>query len=161
MWLMGQIHQLIRAQALDKAERQAVDAAYEVMTDEKGRIGVAHAGFAMAALPHKKTGEAIWEKDGGSVKLLVESGLDADRMPVGIPYGSIARMILLYLQTQAVRTRSREVELGASMNAWLNAMDIPAGGKTYQIVREQSRRLSRCRLTFFRRAGAAELVTNG
>ena len=166
---MGQVHQLIlahgveaaRAQALDKAERQAVDAAYEVLSDEKGRIGVAHAGFAMAALPHKKTAEVIWEKDGGTVKLLVESGLDVDRNPVGIPYGSIARMILLYLQTQAVRTRSREVELGASMNAWLKAMDIPVGGKTYQVVREQSRRISRCRLTFFRRTDKAELVTNG
>jgi hypothetical protein len=82
-------------------------------------------------------------------------------VPIGIPYGSIARMILLYLQTQAVRSRSREVELGASMNAWLNAMDIPAGGKTYQIVREQSHRLSRCRLTFFRRTESAEVVTNG
>jgi hypothetical protein len=166
---MGQVHQLIlthgveaaRAQALDKAERQAVDAAYEVLSDEKGRIGVAHAGFAMAALPHKKTAEVIWEKDGGTVKLLVESGLDVDRNPVGIPYGSVARMILLYLQTQAVRTRSREVELGASMNAWLKAMDIPVGGKTYQVVREQSRRISRCRLTFFRRTDKAELVTNG
>src|SRR5690348_2392094 len=169
MFAMGQVHQLIlahgietaRTQALNKAERQAVDAAYEVLSDEIGRIGIAHAGFAMAALPHKKTSEAIWEKDGGTIKLLVESGLDAERQPVGIPYGSIARMILLYLQTQAVKTRSREVELGASMNAWLNAMDIPAGGKTYQIVREQSRRISRCRLTFFRRTESAEMVTNG
>lgn len=166
---MGQVHQLIlthgieaaRAQALDKAERQAIDAAFEVLTDEKGRIGVAHAGFAMAALPHKKVAEAVWEKDGGTVKLLVESGLDSERQHVGIPYGSIARMILLYLQTQAVRTRSREVELGASMNAWLKAMDIPVGGKTYQAVREQSRRISRCRLTFFRRSETAEMVTNG
>jgi hypothetical protein len=169
MSVMGQVHQLIlthgveaaRTQALNKAERQAVDAAYEVLSDEIGRIGIAHAGFAMAALPHKKIGEAIWEKDGGTIKLLVESGLDAERQPVGIPYGSIARMILLYLQTQAVKTRSREVELGASMNAWLSAMNIPIGGKTYQIVREQSRRISRCRLTFFRRTDRAELVTNG
>src|SRR5215213_8518390 len=43
----------------------------------------------------------------------------------------------------------------------LTAMDIPVGGKTYQIVREQSRRISRCRLTFFRRPSTAELVTNG
>ncbi|MDO9711791.1 replication protein RepA [Paracraurococcus lichenis] len=166
---MGQVHQLIltqgieaaRAQAMDKAERMAVDAAFGVLSDEKGRIGITHAGFAMAALPHKKTLETIWKKDAGPVRLLVESGNDAEGNPVGIPYGSIARMILLYLQTQAVRTRSREVELGASMNAWLNAMDIPAGGKTYQIVREQSRRISRCRLTFFRRTDTVEMVTNG
>ena len=166
---MGQVHKLIldhgieqaRIYAVNKAERQAIDAAFEVMSDEKGRIGVAHAGFAMAALPHKRVSELVWEKDGGAVKLLVESGLDVDRQAVGIPYGSIARMILLYLQTQAVRTRSREVELGASMNAWLKAMDIPVGGKTYQAVREQSRRISRCRLTFFRRTEKAEMVTNG
>ena len=166
---MGQVHQLILAQgveaarraAQDRTERLCVEAAFEVLADERGAIGVAHAGFAMAALPHKHTPEAVWERDGGSVRLLVESGLDAERRPIGVPYGSIARMILLYLQTQAVRTRSREVELGGSMNAWLNAMDIPAGGKTYQIVREQSRRLSRCRLTFFRRTEKAELVTNG
>jgi hypothetical protein len=138
-----------------------VEAAFGVLTDEKGRIGITHAGFAMAALPHKKTPETLWKKDAGAVRLLVESGHDADGVPIGIPYGSIARMILLYLQTQAVRTRCREVELGASMNAWLGAMGIPAGGKTYQIVREQSRRISRCRLTFFRRTETAEMVTNG
>ena len=145
----------------DKAERLCVDAAYEVLSDEAGRIGIVHAGFAMTALPHKRISEAVWERDSERIKLLVESGLDIKKQPIGVPYGSIARMILLYLQTQAVRTRSREVELGASMNAWLTAMGIPIGGKTYQIVREQSRRISRCRLTFFRRSENAEIVTNG
>jgi hypothetical protein len=61
-------------------------------------------------LPHKRISEAVWERDSDRVKLLVESGLDAKKQPIGVPYGSIARMILLYLQTQAVRTRSREVD---------------------------------------------------
>jgi Plasmid encoded RepA protein len=95
----------------------------------------------MTALPHKRIGDAVWERDGGNIKLLVESGLDIRKQPIGVPYGSIAR------------TRSREVELGASMNAWLTAMGIPIGGKTYQIAREQSRRISRCRLTVFRMTG--------
>ena len=157
---MGEVHQIIlqrgvaearKAASNDKADRLCVDAAYEVLSDEAGRIGIVHAGFAMTALPHKRISEAVWERDSDRVKLLVESGLDIKKQPIGVPYGSIARMILLYLQTQAVRTRSREVELGTSMNAWLTAMGIPVGGKTYQIVREQSRRISRCRLTFFRR----------
>jgi hypothetical protein len=167
---MGVVHQLILRQGVeearriascDKTERLCVEAAYEVMSDERGQIGVLHAGFAMAALPHKKTSETVWQREGGQITLLVESGLDSAKRPIGIPYGSIARMIVLYLQTQAVKTRSREVELGASMNAWLNTMGITVGGKTYQIVREQSRRISRCRLTFFRRTANAELVTNG
>ena len=40
-------------------------------------------------------------------------------------------------------------------------MGITVGGKTYQLVREQSRRISRCRLTFLRRVGNSELATNG
>ena len=167
---MGDVHQLLRTHgleearrlsSLDKTERMCVEAAHAVLSDESGGVGIAHAGFAMAALPHRKTMDTVWERDGGPVKLLVESGLDINREPIGIPFGSIARMILLYLQTQAVRTRSREVELGASMNAWLTAMGIPIGGNTYKIVREQARRISRCRLTFFRRTANAELVSNG
>jgi hypothetical protein len=167
---MGQIHQLIlhqgienarRLASLDKNDRICVEAAYEVMADEQGQIGIAHAGFAMAALPHKRTQAAVWERDSGQIKLLVESGLDSAKQPIGIPYGSIARMILLYLQTQAVRTKSRDVELGASMNAWLGAMGITVGGNTYRLVREQAHRISRCRLTFFRRTQSAEMVTNG
>jgi hypothetical protein len=167
---MGQIHQLIlqqglenarRLASLDKNDRICVEAAYEVMADEQGQIGIAHAGFAMAALPHKRTQDVVWERDSGQIKLLVESGLDSARQPIGIPYGSIARMILLYLQTQAVRTKSRDVELGASMNAWLGVMGITVGGNTYRLVREQAHRISRCRLTFFRRTQGAEMVTNG
>jgi hypothetical protein len=167
---MGQVHELILRDGVDetrrvasgnKIDRLCVEAAYEVLSDEQSRIGIAHAGFAMASLPHKRTMESVWERDGGQIKLLIESGLDSDKRPIGVPYGSIARMILLYLQTEAVKTRSREVVLGASMNAWLTAMGIPVGGKTYQIVREQSRRISRCRLTFFRRTTTVELVTNG
>ena len=167
---MGDVHQLLlkhglqearRVASRDKNERLCVEAAHAVLSDEDVHVGIAHAGFAMAALPHKKTMETVWERDGGPVKLLVESGLDSLKRPIGVPFGSIARMILLYLQTEAVKTRSREVELGASMNAWLTAMNIPIGGKTYQIVREQSRRISRCRLTFFRRTANAELVSNG
>ena len=167
---MGEVHQLLLRHGLqearkfaagDKNQRLCLEAAHAVMSDENGHVGVTHAGFAMAALPHKKTGEGVWERDDGPIKLLVESGLDSQKRPIGIPYGSIARMILLYLQTQAVKTQSREVELGASMNAWLTAMNIPIGGKTYQIVREQSRRISRCRLTFFRRTADAEMVSNG
>ena len=153
---MGQVHQLIlsrgieeaKAQTADKLERQCVETAFAVMSDEQQRIGIMHAGFAMTALPHKAIGETIWVRQGGNIKLRLESGMDAEDKVVGLPFGAIARIILLYLQTEAVRTQSREVELGRSMNHWLTTMGIDNGGKTYRLVREQSRRLSLCRLTF-------------
>ncbi len=81
---------------------------------------------------------------------------------VGVPYGSIARLILLYLQTEAVRTSSPEVELGRSMKSWMGRMSLTSGGKTYQLVAEQARRISACRLTFFTdRENGAETRHNG
>ena len=166
---MAQIHDLIlhhgihvtRAQSITKAERAAADAAYRVMSDEEQRIGIMHAGFAMTALPHRATTETIWERQSGDVKLLLESGRTSATDVVGLPYGSVARMILLYLQTEAVRTRSRDVELGRSMNNWLNSMGMGNGGHNYNLVREQSRRLSLCRLTFLRISAKQTFITNG
>lgn len=167
---MSQVHDVItqhgiveakRHSATNKNEMLCLDAAHAVMGDEGMDIDIAHAGFAMASLPHRRTAQSIWERDSGPIKLLIESGLDSNKVPVGIPYGAIARMILLYLQTQAVKTRSREVELGSSMNAWLTTMGVPIGGRTYKSVREQSSRISRCRLTFFERIANAEMIHNG
>lgn len=166
---MARIHQLIveqgidhvRAITQDKAERQAVDTAYAVMSDESQRIGIMHAGWAMTSLPHKQIPDLVWLRQTGGVKLLVESGRDADQQPVGIPYGSVARMILLYLQTEAVKTRSRDIPLGRSMNQWLSSLGIDSGGRQYQLVKEQSKRISLCRLTFFRESANATMISNG
>ncbi|GGE88988.1 plasmid encoded RepA protein [Niveispirillum cyanobacteriorum] len=139
-----------------------MDTAFAVMSDEEQRVGIMHAGFAMTALPHKEIETTQWVRDGGGVRLVIDSGSTRDLQPVGIPYGSIARMILLYLQTEAVKTRSRDIELGRNMNHWLSTMGIEAvGGKTYRLVREQSKRLSLCRLTFYRETAAATHITNG
>lgn len=166
---MGKVHDLIAVHGIDAAkalsndrlDRLCAETAFAIMADEQRRIGIMHAGFAVTALPHKDIEENRWVRQGGNVKLLVESGNDADLKPVGLPFGSIARMILLYLQTEAVKTRSREIELGRSMNQWLQTMGVDNGGKTYKLVREQSKRLSLCRLTFYRLYDNATRVTNG
>ena len=165
---MADIHQLIltsgvqRAKELaeDKPARQRIEAASRVMADEEYRIGITHAGFAMTSLPHRSVAARVWICEAPGLKLLVESGHDGDGKPVGLPYGSVARLILLYLQTQAIRTDSCEVELGRSMHEWLNAMGIDPGGTGYKAVREQSRRLSLCRLTFRRPLEGATLISN-
>lgn len=40
-------------------------------------------------------------------------------------------------------------------------MSLSPGGKTYQLVSEQARRISSCRLTFFTDLTTAELRSNG
>jgi hypothetical protein len=166
---MGEIHHLIathgaeaaRAMASTKGERQAVDAAATIMAEEAFRLGVTHAGFAMTSLPHKRIADPVWRREGAMTTLLVEAGRNESGASMGVPYGSFARLVLLYLQTEAIRTGSPEVELGRSMNAWLGRMSLSAGGETYRRVSEQAKRISACRLTFFTDLGGAQHRRNG
>jgi hypothetical protein len=124
------------------------------MADEDGRIGITYSGFCLTGLPHKRLpDDQAWEKRGHRVTLIVQPGLVEGRgreksRTVGVPYGARARMILLYLQTQAIRTGSREVELGRSMRDWLGRMGLSWGGETGKTLREQATRIAACNLRF-------------
>jgi len=143
-----------RARELVPPNRRAlVDIAAEVLADENRHIGITYAGFCLTSLPHKRLpNDAPWEKKGHRVKLLIEPGrMDVGGRTVlyGVPYGARARMILLYLQSQAVRTGSPEVELGRSMRDWMERMGIAVGGETMRALRDQASRISACSLKFF------------
>jgi Plasmid encoded RepA protein len=150
-----------------ESQRPLIDIAAEVMADEAQRIGITYAGFCLTALPHKRLpDDQVWMKRGHRVTLLVEPGrLTTARGAVpklyGVPYGARARMILLYLQTQAVRTGSREVELGRSMRDWLGRMGLTVGGETARALREQAARMSACSLKFFWESDTSEGWDNG
>lgn len=167
--VMAQIHQLIlrngvseaRRQAATRHERALVEAAYRVLSEDAEKIGFTYSGFALTSLPHKPLQELFWRREGHNVTLLLESGRDRAGKPVGVPYGSYARFILLFLQSEAVRTRSREIELGRSMRVWLGTMGLSIGGTTYRMVAEQAQRISSCRLQFFTARGEIEVMRHG
>lgn len=139
---------------VEPEQRPLVDIAAEVLSDDAGRIGISYAGFALTGLPHKRLAEDVaWEKRGHRVVLIVEPGRirrgPGPAKMMGVPYGARARMILLYLQTQAIRTGSREVELGRSMRDWLGRMGLTWGGETGKALREQASRIAACSLKFY------------
>lgn len=108
-------------------------------------------------MPHKRLpdGEG-WQIKGEHVGLIVEPGMrmgEGDTpIPVGVPYGSRARLILIYLQTEALRTSSRNVELGRSLRQWFGKMGIPCAGKNIAAVRDQAERITFCTFSFHMRA---------
>ncbi len=170
---MGTVHHLIeqlgRDGALKAAEtagdRRAVEAAIAYMSDEETGVGFLYSGWCQAALPHKRLADdAVWKVQTERVTLMVEPGrrsLVGDSTAfIGVPYGSRARLILLYLQSEALRTNSRDIELGRSLHAWLVKLGIPVGGKSFRDVREQADRLSRCRLTFHVQQGGRAGLLN-
>ena len=166
---MAGVHQLILKEGIEEARRRAetkherllVEAAYQVLTEDAEKIGFTYSGFALTSLPHKPQSELVWRREGYNLTLLLESGRDRMGKAVGLPYGSYARFILLFLQSQAVKTGSREIELGRSMRVWLGTMELSIGGTTYRMVGEQARRISHCRLQFFGQQDGMEVMRHG
>ena len=158
---MGTVHELLEARGKQATlnagmDRAIVEAASMYMGDEDGALSFVYSGWAQCALPHRRLlNDQPWEITSERVRLVVEPGRRPSGIGgegplefMGVPFGSHARLILLYLQTEALRTNSREVELGRSLRDWLSRIGVSVGGRTGKLVKDQAERISRCRLTF-------------
>jgi hypothetical protein len=67
---------------------------------------------------------------------------------LGVPYGSLPRLVLIHIMTEAVRTKSRHIVLGKTFTEWMRRMGFrtisygPRGSAT--LIREQLDRLLAC-----------------
>lgn len=120
-----------------------------------------HSGLCQTCLPHSRPARntTVWKRQSGRFTLMVTPGVvgravngrkrvgdDADY--VGVPYGSKARLIMIHLQTEGVK--SRTVSLGRNLSAFLRSLGLPrTGGPRGSIlqVREQCMRIARCTFT--------------
>lgn len=108
-----------------------------------------HTAFAQAYLPVRDPGEGArdWERKNGHVRLRVEAGSVFDNrsdryLPVGLPYGPRARIVMIHLTTQAVQSASPVIEVEDSLTAFVRRVGLNTDGKSINAVKEQLRRLS-------------------
>lgn len=137
------------------AEQRRLQWSLEILGKEPEDISYLHAGLCLLTLPRARPANEFrpWDRVNGRLGLSIVPGYlptEKGSVEVGVPYGARARLILLYLMTNAVRSRSRVVPLGPSMSSWLRALGLAVtGGErgTIRAVREQALRLSRCMIT--------------
>jgi hypothetical protein len=109
---------------------------------EAGALGFMARAMVQATLPHKKVDGNEFERRNGNYTLTLLAP-----SKIGLPYGSVPRLLLAWLTTEAVRTQSRELELGDSLSGFMRELDmIPTGGRWGSITRlkDQARRLFSC-----------------
>jgi hypothetical protein len=132
-----------------------VEVAHELMSELPAHedLSFLHSGLCQTCLPHSRPVEnhAVWQRKSGRFSLTVQPGtFDAGKGSeyVGVPYGPKARLILIHLQTEGMK--SRTVNLGASFSAFMRSLGLAVtGGKrgTISAVREQSLRIAQCRFS--------------
>jgi hypothetical protein len=125
---------------------------------DSGALGFMARAMVQATLPHSKVaGNEFTRKNGNySLTILTPSA-------IGLPYGTIPRLLLAWLTTEAVKTKSRELELGDSLSGFMAELDMmPTGGRWGSITRlkDQSRRLFASSITAVYESGPGFAVIN-
>ena len=157
---MAELHNRVMSLGLEQALEAAQDAqeradlkiAADILVQEveNSRALVRlHSVMCTIYLPHKATAaDQPWTRSNGDgTTLMIQPTRDETGRYFGVPYGSTGRLMLIYLQSEAYRNRSRQVELGRSMHAWLRAMGLDHSGKGYRAAREQALRIERSLMT--------------
>lgn len=148
--------------------RRRVEVTHALMSElpSADELSFLHSGLAQTCLPHSRptSNQTIWRRQSGRFSLIVSPGIidetpqhtrvrqptraETELMYVGVPYGSKARLIMIHLQTEGMK--SRTVSLGRSLSAFMRSLGLAVtGGErgTITQIREQSLRIARCTFT--------------
>ena len=148
----------------DRRVARAV-AVYDRTCLERGDLGYYSPVFAVTNLPHRDPGPdtTCWTRRNGHACLVVRPGLipkpDGSLVSAGIPYGTWPRLLILYLSTEAVRTRSPQIELGRSLSDFFGRLKITRDTRRVQMLRRQALRLFSASIQFT--FSDSELLTGG
>lgn len=126
---------------LDKLTRQALLIEIEEAR-QAGTVGFMARVLTQATMPHKAYINNEFTRHNGYLTLTMWSPRD-----IGLPYGSIPRLLLSWITTEAVRTKSPVIELGPSLSAFMAVLGLAStGGQWGSITRlkNQIERLFSC-----------------
>ena len=106
---------------------------------EAGALGYMARVLVQATMPHKSTPGPEFRRSNGAFTLTILSPSD-----VGLPYGTYPRLLLAWLTSEAVKTKSPELMLGPTLSGFMDELGlIPAGGRwgTIGRLKDQMTRL--------------------
>lgn len=104
-----------------------------------GEVGYMARWLVQATLPHRDPHSNEFTRVNGQFTLSIMAP-----RAIGLPYGSIPRLLLAWITTEVVRTRQQTLFLGHSLSQFMRLLDMtPTGGRTGSITRlhNQTQRL--------------------
>lgn len=112
---------------------------------EAGALGFMARAMVQASMPHRRVPGNEFTRTNGAFTMTMLAP-----SKIGLPYGSIPRLVTGFLTTEAVRTKRREVVLGRSLSKFMAELDLaPTGGRWGSIprLRNQMTRLFACSIS--------------
>lgn len=121
--------------------------------------------FAQLSLPYRDPGDAAkWVRTNGRMTLVVTPGRWLDPMTgqlrEGYPYGVLPRLVVLWMATEAKRTRQPELVLGPSLSGFISKLSVGRGGGpngSFTRLGDQLRRMLTATVTVLDQRPAGQL----
>jgi Plasmid encoded RepA protein len=123
-----------------------VEVIRETPASEAGSLAFLSRVLVQANLPYRQLPGETFQRFNGALTLTLQAPPQ-----IGLPYGRYPRLLLAWLGTEAVRTKSPRLELGDSLSAYLRELGItPSGGPRgpLGLFRDQMRRLFNTTVTY-------------
>ena len=160
-----QVHAALRGSGAEAAQQRAVELGEPDLFDRVQAIALEepipsflHSALCAMSLPVRRPVDdtlPIIRQDGQYTLAITPrpvlrrvDGQQQQMTVLGVPYGSLPRLVLIHIMTEAVRTRSRHIVLGTSFTDWMRRMGFrtvsygPRGSAT--LIRQQLDRLLAC-----------------
>ena len=100
--------------------------------------------MALCSLPRSNPGNRLQYKRVNGPFTLYMNAVGDNKLP----YGNLPRLLLAWVCTEAVRTKSRELVLGRSLSEFMRTLDIYSNsGRVHTRLRNQMKRLFGCTVT--------------
>ena len=134
----------------ERRRKRLLDAS-EATTQEPEAVAFQHSVLAQTGLPYRNPGDDVreWERSNGQASLKVIAGEAFHPelcrfVPLGLPYGPKPRLILAHLNGEALRQQSSQIEVEASLTAFVKRLRLDSGGRTINTIKDQLARLAAC-----------------
>lgn len=143
---------LLQPKNAEKFIQQAMDIS-EITASDADSISFMAKVLVQATLPHRDPGNVpAWGRQNGNYSLTIQPGVrwvDGKPKTLGLPYGSIPRLLMAWVSTEATQTKSNKLILGKSLSEFMRSLDlVPTGGRwgTISRLKEQMIRLFSARI---------------
>ena len=115
------------------------EAIYSEGAADADALGFMAKMLVQTTLPHRAQPGKQYTRSDGDVTLSI-----TDLGGAGLPYGAYPRLILVWMTTEALRTRARKLELGRSLSSFMGQLGLQCTGGHWGTIprfREQMERL--------------------
>jgi len=118
--------------------------------DDERDLRFLHAVFCQVGMPRAPLEARHFTRANGGVGLVMQAGTwfnGTETVEMPLPSGVKPRLVMVHLCSEAIRSKSRNVDIGNSVRSFLMRLGIDTGGNELKKFKREMLALSACRMT--------------